>query len=162
VIYHSSPRILAGKQSRWARRRRITLAELVDEPWCHPWPDSHAASWFARAFRAHGLPVPKSIVATVSEQLRSRLIADGRFLGMSSDAVLRFNPIRPWLKVLPVEICVPPCAIGIVKLGNRAISPVAQRFIECATTVAEEVMKGLSGSQESTFPAEHVVRAKPK
>jgi DNA-binding transcriptional LysR family regulator len=143
VIYHSAPRVLASKQSRWAQRRKINLADLIDEPWCQPWPDSHAASWFARTFRAQGLPVPGSIVTTTSEQLRSRLIADGRFLGMSSDAVLRFNPSQPWLKVLPVEICVPPCAIGIVKLRHRALTPVAERFIKCATAVAAGVMKDL-------------------
>jgi DNA-binding transcriptional LysR family regulator len=143
IVYHSAARILASKDNPWTRRRRIKLAELVDEPWCQPWPESHAASWFAKAFRTHGLPIPKSVVTTVSEQLRSRLIAGGRFLGMSSDAVLRFNPSRPSLRALPVEIMMPPCAIGITTLSRRAVSPIARRFIECAGTVAREVMKDI-------------------
>jgi DNA-binding transcriptional LysR family regulator len=149
VAYHSAVRILAGKQSPWSRRRKIELAELVEEPWCQPWPESHAASWFTRAFLAHALPVPKSVVTTVSEQLRSRLIAGGRFLGMSSDAVLRFNPSRPSLKILPVAIMMPPCAIGIARLRHRAVSPMAQRFIECSGAVAREVMNNIDHPQRT-------------
>ena len=51
ILYHDRLRVVAGLQSRWASRRKITLADLVDEPWCVPSPDINATgSQFADAF----------------------------------------------------------------------------------------------------------------
>ena len=70
ILYHDRLRVVAGLQSRWASRRKITLAELVDEPWCVPSPDINATgSQFAEAFRASGLTVPRIVVTAVSAQL---------------------------------------------------------------------------------------------
>jgi DNA-binding transcriptional LysR family regulator len=33
VLFHDKLVVAAGRQSRWARRRKVDLAELVDEPW---------------------------------------------------------------------------------------------------------------------------------
>lgn len=32
VLFHDELVVVAGRQSRWARRRKVDLAELVDEP----------------------------------------------------------------------------------------------------------------------------------
>src|SRR5262245_36466664 len=44
ILYDDSFVILAGAQSPWARRRRIKLAELVNEPWALPPPDNVASA----------------------------------------------------------------------------------------------------------------------
>ncbi len=51
VLYNEKAFIVAGKNSRWAKRRKIELAELVDEPWCVPTPGSFAGSLLAEAFK---------------------------------------------------------------------------------------------------------------
>jgi DNA-binding transcriptional LysR family regulator len=33
VLFHDKLVVVAAGQSRWARRRKVDLAELVDEPW---------------------------------------------------------------------------------------------------------------------------------
>src|SRR3954452_9622107 len=33
VLFHDHLVVAAGRHSRWARRRKIELAELIDEPW---------------------------------------------------------------------------------------------------------------------------------
>jgi DNA-binding transcriptional LysR family regulator len=48
--------VVAAPDSKWARRRKIELAELVDEPWCLPVKDGFAAAAIARAFRDEVLP----------------------------------------------------------------------------------------------------------
>jgi len=52
----------AGVQNPWVRRRKIELADLIDEPWCMPPPDSTVGSRCVGAVRnegnaLHGLPV---------------------------------------------------------------------------------------------------------
>jgi LysR substrate binding domain len=36
VLFHDQLVIAAGRRNRWARRSKIDLAELVDEPWVLP------------------------------------------------------------------------------------------------------------------------------
>src|SRR5262245_47654095 len=53
---------VAAAQNPWTRRRRIELAELVNEPWTLPPPDTGIGEFAADAFRAHGLkPLQTSV-----------------------------------------------------------------------------------------------------
>jgi DNA-binding transcriptional LysR family regulator len=47
--------IVAGPNTRWARRRKIALEDLIDEPWILPPPESVIGSAISKAFRAAGL-----------------------------------------------------------------------------------------------------------
>jgi DNA-binding transcriptional LysR family regulator len=47
--------VCAGVASRWARRRSISLAELIDEPWVIAPPDHYIGSLHANLFAANGL-----------------------------------------------------------------------------------------------------------
>ena len=40
VLLHEPHVVVAGIQSQWARRRRLTLVDLMNEPWMLPPPDS--------------------------------------------------------------------------------------------------------------------------
>jgi hypothetical protein len=54
---------------------------------------------------------------------------------------LNFPAKRSELKVFPVELPMARLPIVIVTLQNRALSPVAQRFIACAREVAKPLAK---------------------
>jgi hypothetical protein len=51
--------VAAGIQSKWARRRRIDLAELADQPWILTPSDTWNSAILAEAFRMRGLDLPK-------------------------------------------------------------------------------------------------------
>jgi LysR family pca operon transcriptional activator len=72
--------VLAAAHSKWARRRKIALADVVDEPWVLPPPDSPVGSYIAEAFRVAGLEPPSACVRSFSIPLHQRLLATGRFL----------------------------------------------------------------------------------
>ena len=40
ILFHDRIMIVAGPKSKWARRRKIELSELADEPWVLPRHDS--------------------------------------------------------------------------------------------------------------------------
>jgi DNA-binding transcriptional LysR family regulator len=137
VLLDEGIHIVAGAQSRWARRRRIELSELMGELWALPPRDSLPGKLVADAFRAHGLYVPAASVVTGSlHLLANALPTTGRFITVVPASVLRFNQ-RLSLKVLPVDFAVEPGQIGITWLKERTLSPVAQLFIECARQLTQ-------------------------
>ena len=137
ALYDDSYVVVAGTQHPWVRRRRIELADLVNESWVLPPPQSALGSVFMEAFRASGLDYPRATVLTNPADLRISLLATGRFLTIFTTSVLRFPAKRPELKVLPVELPIARVQIGIVTLKNRTLSPVAQLFIDSAHDVAK-------------------------
>ena len=133
--------VAAGAQSPWVRRRRIELAELINESWTLAPPGNVLGLVAREAFRASGLDYPRVTVATAAPEMRISLLATGRFLSIFPDAILRFPTGRPEVKVLPVKVPVAPVPVGIVTLKNRTLSPVARLFIEHAREVAKSLSK---------------------
>jgi DNA-binding transcriptional LysR family regulator len=141
ILFYERSFVVAGPKNRWLRRRKIELAELANEPWTLPTPDTLIGSLVANAFRASGLEFPRRAVATGSIHLHMALIASGPFLAILPGSMLRFAPNRAALTVLPVELPIPPWPTGIVRLKNRTVSPAAKLFIECAREVGKPLAK---------------------
>jgi DNA-binding transcriptional LysR family regulator len=133
--------VVAGAQSRWARRRKIELAELMNEPWVLPPPVSQIGSLALEAFRASGLDYPRATVVTESPQARFDLPATGSFLTMLSGSVLSFPTRRAELKALWVQLPMAPLPFGMVTLKNRTPGSVARLFIKHAHEVAKLLAK---------------------
>src|SRR5262245_47225324 len=53
VLFNERTFVVAGPKNRWARRRKIELAELADEPWSLPSPDTPLGSLVSVAFRVN-------------------------------------------------------------------------------------------------------------
>jgi len=130
--------IAAGLHSPWARRRTIDLAELINEPWILAHPDSWNYICVAEAFREAGLEMPNVRLFGFSMHLVNQFVAKGPFLTAYPRSVARFCA----LKVLPVKLPVRPWTVAIATLRNRTLSPVVERFIECAREVSKPLVKG--------------------
>src|SRR5262245_38317621 len=133
--------VVAGAHNPWARRRKITLAELMNEHWTLPPPDGLIGSAIMESFRRSGLGYPRTTVVTYFAHLRLSLLATGRFLTIHSATMLRFPTTPLDLKVLPVELPLAREPIGIVTLKNRTLSPVAKLFIDTARELAKPKLK---------------------
>jgi DNA-binding transcriptional LysR family regulator len=140
-LYDDSYVVVAGQQNPWVRRRKIKLAELIDEPWTLQPPSSVLGSLFIEAFRSSGLDYPRATVISMPGEVRNRLLATGRFLSILPASALKFSAERPEIRVLPVELPPARLPVGIVTLKNRTLSPVAQLFIEHARQVAKPLVK---------------------
>jgi DNA-binding transcriptional LysR family regulator len=141
LLYENRARVVVSMKSPWARRRKVTLSELVNEPWCAAPFDLPAGAAFADAFRASGLPLPRIAILTAANHLCHRMLADGRFVGISFDGSLYFDTQGPSLKVLPVDIPSAPLPISVVILKNRTISPAAPLFIACARDITKPLAR---------------------
>jgi DNA-binding transcriptional LysR family regulator len=101
-LFNDNLVIAAGINSRWARRRKIDLAELIDEPWILPPTDTWNYACLAEAFRVRGLGMPKTNLVSFSLSLRTHLMAAGPYLSVFAGSVMRLNAHRFQITVLPI------------------------------------------------------------
>ncbi len=122
--------VAAGAQSRWARRRKVDLGDLVDEPWVLAPPDCWTHKAVMEAFRTRGLHIPHACLTTYSIPLRMDLIADGPYITIFPASIRAIRDHRFAIKALPVDLPITPRPLSIVTLKNRVLNPAAKRFIE--------------------------------
>jgi DNA-binding transcriptional LysR family regulator len=134
--------VVAGAENPWVRRRKIKLADLVNEPWTWPPPGSVFDSLVVEAFRVNGLKPPQPAVYTHAVNMRISLAATGPFLAVVPAGIMRLPSKYPSIRMLPVELPTTHRQIGIVTLKNRTLSPLAQIFVECARDIAKRLPKG--------------------
>jgi DNA-binding transcriptional LysR family regulator len=141
VLFDEPLFTVAGAQNRWTSRRKITITDLLDEPWILPEPDTEVGSLVADIFQASGSEVPRAAVVCSAFEMYWALLATGKFLALLPQSVLRFSAQRHTIKILPVKLAVQSLPVGIVTLKNRTLSPAADLFIDCVRNVAKPLAK---------------------
>ncbi|MEA2808227.1 MAG: hypothetical protein QOJ17_2368 [Rhodospirillaceae bacterium] len=137
--------VAAGSHTSWERRRKIDLAELVDQPWILAPPGTWNYEWVAQAFAARGLGVPKVSIVTFSVHLGAHFLKNEAFLSAYPRSWARLNSFA----VLPVNLPLRSWPLSIVKLKNRTLSPAAERFVECT----RDVRKWITDLEKSGRPS---------
>lgn len=130
TLFYDTYVVAAGKRNPWARRRKIRLADLVNERWTLLPLDTLPGNLMAESFRASGIEPPRATVSTLSYNVHSRLLTTGRFLTVQPGFLSRLPGAHPSVVALPVELPSTRRPIGIVRLKNRTLSPLAQRFLD--------------------------------
>jgi DNA-binding transcriptional LysR family regulator len=124
--------VATARSNPLSRRRKISLAELINEQWILSPPNTWAYLRLEEAFRSLGLPMPKASVVSLSVHLRNHLLASGRFLSAFPKSIAD----RYAQRVLPVDLPNPAWPVVMVTLKNRTLSPIVERFLQCAHAVA--------------------------
>jgi len=141
VLYDNPYFVAAGAMSPWLRRRRIDLADLVDELWVLPPAASRLGSLVGEIFGAKGLTYPRAAVIANGLEMTVNLLSTGRYLTIHPESVLTFPAKHPFIRKLPIELPIVSGPIGILSFKNRALNPAAQLFIEMALEVAKPLAK---------------------
>lgn len=134
VLFNDCFTLVVGEKSKWARRRKLQLADVVNEPWIMPPLDALGAYFSTEAFTFAGVP---NFVITTSHHVRLNLVSSGRFITALPRSVLQILGKRHSLRELPIKLSVPPYPVAIVTLRNRTLSPVVRLFVERAREVAK-------------------------
>jgi len=138
ILFDDRQVVMAGAQNTWVRRRNLQLADLVDEPWLVPPPESIIGRSIAEAFRASGLELPRARVVTFSIPLCYQLLSRGRFLAMLPISMARLGGELP-LNILRVGIPGIDRPTAIMTLKKRTLSPLAQVFLEEVRVLARRL-----------------------
>jgi DNA-binding transcriptional LysR family regulator len=139
ILFDDELVVAAGMHTRWARRRKIDLAELVNERWILSAPGTWNYGVLAEAFRARGLDMPSLSVKTLSVHLRTNLLATGQFVTAFPRSVLHLYADRFLLKALPLDLPVRPWPVRLLTLKDRTLSPLVERFVECSRDVVKSI-----------------------
>jgi DNA-binding transcriptional LysR family regulator len=149
ILYDEPHVVVAGAQSKWARRRKVKLADLVNEPWTLPAPLGPYAAYFVEAFRAEGLDYPRASIVTYMNPVRNALVSRGRFLTMAPESEVLFAGKHSGLKALPIDLPTMRIPVGIVTLKKRVLSPSAEFFIARCREFARPLMRQSANSRRA-------------
>jgi DNA-binding transcriptional LysR family regulator len=141
VLFDDPFVVVVGSGNKWARRRKIDLAELADEPWIVTPRDVLAGRFVSDAFKARGLTTPSPRMETSSIHLRNNLAARGDFLAVLPRSVLRLSAQRYGLKELPITLSARPSPVASVTLRGRALNPAVHIFVKYARETAKSFAK---------------------
>jgi DNA-binding transcriptional LysR family regulator len=81
--------------------------------------------------------MPAASLVTLSTQAIAQLLANDEYITAFPASWVRFHS----LKILPVDLPVRPWPLAIVRLKNRTLSPVVERFIECTREVVKPFVR---------------------
>jgi len=130
ILFEDEAIIAAGADSHWARRRKLTWADLRDASWVGTSPETLTRILLDRGHQTADLPPPAMRVMTFSVQLRSHLLATGDFLTAMPKSMLKLNPECRGLKQLPVRLPSPNFPVAIVTLKGRTNTPPVALFLD--------------------------------
>ena len=141
LLYRGKHQIYASVHHRLAKRRDLTLADLVDEQWVMASEANLARQRLNEAFGECGLPLPKVSVTTTYLQIKLELVATSDLLALSSDEVVRHAMER--LGVVPLRVNGLPIRrrVGVIYRKDAYLPPVGKRFIELLKEAAKAIAK---------------------
>ena len=135
----------AGVHSRWKNRRKVDLADLLDDPWILTPPGAAIYNYMIHIFHERGLAPPFIAFGTQSFGLRGDLLATGDYIATIPRSIFNLYAKQFALKMLLVDLPIRPWPIVLVTLKNRTLSPVVKRFIESARSTAKSFAKDGKG-----------------
>src|SRR6478672_9751891 len=130
ILFEDEAIVAAGANSRWARRRKIALADLRDASWVGTSRNTLTRTLLDRAHQNANLPPPAMRVMTYSVQLRAHLLATGDFLTAMPKSMLKLNAECRRLKQLPVRLPGPSFPVAIIRLKGRTVTSAVGLFLD--------------------------------
>lgn len=129
LLFNDELVLVAGMESRWARRRKLSLADLAEAPWIQTSPGSWGDAVIDEMFRSARLQPPQAIVRTLSVSLRNHLVSAGDLVTVMPKSVFALSAAHFDLRMLPIRLP-RPWPVFLATVRNRALSPQAARFLE--------------------------------
>lgn len=138
--------IVARFDHRLARKRRLSLRELVEEAWVLPPPGTPLRVRLDAMFHAAGLDVPRRRVETASTLLATSLALAGGMVALLSRDVARHYAGNTELAVLPVSLPADLGSIGLIRRRRLPLSP-------AALNLAAELRRIAAGIADTPTPS---------
>ncbi|HEX7931092.1 MAG TPA: LysR family transcriptional regulator [Sphingomicrobium sp.] len=149
TMFNSSLGVVAAEGHPLLARKKLVLADLSEEQWTLSPPDSFLGRIIAGMFHSRDLPLPPTLVTTISVHLRLNLVATGRFLTVLPLQMLQYPSNKAWLRVLDIDLHDSVQPIASIALKRRRSASLG--LFEQEAREVSKIMS-LTRDRESTAP----------
>ena len=139
VLFQDRIEVVVASNHPLARRRKLTLSDLMEERWALAAPDTYLGELVRSAFHAHSLPMPKAVVTTSSMQLRFELMEIAGFVTLASRSMVIHPSRRGRIKALPVAFGDEAGPMASITIKDRQLTKVSVLALEEARSVAKSI-----------------------
>jgi DNA-binding transcriptional LysR family regulator len=122
-----------------ARKRRIALRELGNEPWLLPLPETTLRRQIERAFLEANAPLPRNIIESVSILTNRALLRKSDCIGVMPYHVALDDVEQGLLSFLPVKLRSIDSPVGAILRAPGSLPPAASALLECLRVAARDV-----------------------
>jgi len=138
--FYSEPICLVVRHGHaLARKRRLGLRELVNEPWLLPLPETTLRRQIERAFLDANAPLPRNIIESVSILTNRVLLRKSECIGVMPYHVALDDVEHQLLSILPVKLKSIESPVGAILRAPGELPPAAKALLECLRVAAREV-----------------------
>jgi DNA-binding transcriptional LysR family regulator len=122
-----------------ARKRRLGLRELVNEPWLLPLPETSLRRQIERAFLEANAPLPRNVIESVSILTNRVLLRKSDCIGVLPYHVALDDVEHGLLAILPVKLKSIESPVGVILRAPGNLPPAANALLECLRLAARDV-----------------------
>jgi DNA-binding transcriptional LysR family regulator len=131
--------IVARRGHPLARKRRLRLRELANEPWLLPLPETALRRQVERAFVEAGAPVPRNLIESVSILTNRALLRKSDCIGVMPYHVALDDVEQGLLTILPVKLKSIETPVGAILRAPGKLPPAASALLDCLRLAGREV-----------------------
>jgi len=131
--------IVARRGHPLARKRRLTLRELANQPWLLPLPETALRRQIERAFIEAGAPVPRNLIESVSILTNRALLRKSDCIGVMPYHVALDDVEQGLLTILPVKLKSLESPVGAIVRAPGELPPAASALLDCLRLAGKEV-----------------------
>ena len=139
TLFQSPFAVMAKKTHRVFRRKKLGLADLMDERWALSPSESFLGRIVADIFRRQNLPLPPTVATTISVSMRLSLLASGDFLSVLPKSVLAQKSNSSWLGALKVDLGDNSSPIAAITLAKRQPGGAVRLFLQASIEVCKNM-----------------------
>jgi DNA-binding transcriptional LysR family regulator len=141
VLFRTSLAVMAERRHPLLRRgKKLDLADLMGEQWTLSPPDSFLGRTGVELFRRHKLPLPPTVVTTISIYMRLNLLASSRFVTLLPMQILRHRSSSAWLRALNVDLGNTSAPIASITLKRRQAAGPVKLFQQASRDVCKALV----------------------
>jgi DNA-binding transcriptional LysR family regulator len=128
VLFKAPLAVLADRRHPLVNRKKLSLADTMEETWTLSPPDSFLGRVVGDVFRRRKLDLPAAVVTTLSIYMRLNLLASGRFLTMLPERMARHRANRAWLRALSIDLPDSSGPIALITVKRRRVGGALKLF----------------------------------
>jgi DNA-binding transcriptional LysR family regulator len=122
-----------------ARKRRLRLRELANEPWLLPLPETALRRQVERAFVEAGAQVPRNVIESVSILTNRALLRKSDCIAVMPYHVALDDVEQGLLAILPVKLKSIETPVGAILRAPGTLPPAASALLECLRLAGRKV-----------------------